>query len=132
MAKLVDLGFRFSLDRITNAELDLPDLERSGVRYAKISARLLVDQIVRAGIRPKSAITREIAAADIAAVFQRYGVDIIAERIENEDAVLEVLDLDVPYGQGHLFGAPRAIKESLMEETAPPREFYLNRSGRVA
>jgi cyclic-di-GMP phosphodiesterase TipF (flagellum assembly factor) len=132
MGKLVDLGFRFSVDKVTSAELDLPDLERSGVRYAKISARLLVEQMVRAGVRPRSAITREIAAADIAAVFQRYGVDLIAERIEDEDAVLEVLDLDVPYGQGHLFGAPRAIKESLMEETAPPRDFYLKQTRGVA
>ncbi|MEZ6023555.1 MAG: EAL domain-containing protein [Hyphomonadaceae bacterium] len=132
MAKLVDLGFRFSIDKVTSAALDLPDMERSGVRYAKVPARLLVDQVIHDGIRPRSAITREIAAADIAAVFQRYGVDLIAERIETEDAVLEVLDLDVPYGQGHLFGAPRAIKESLMEETAPPKDFYLRQNGRVA
>ena len=132
MAKLVDLGFRFWIDRVTNTEIDLPDLERSGVRYVKVAAGVLVDQIVQRGLRPRSAITREIAAADIAAVFQRYGVDLIAERIEAEDTVLEVLDLDVPYAQGHLFGAPRAIKESLMEETAPPREFYLKQSGRVS
>jgi cyclic-di-GMP phosphodiesterase TipF (flagellum assembly factor) len=132
MGKLVDLGFRFSIDKVTSAEIDLPDLERSGVRYVKIPARIISDQIVRAGVRPRSAITREISAADIAAVFQRYGVDIIAERIENEDTVLEVLDLDVPYGQGHLFGAPRAIKESLMEETAPPRDFYLKQTRGVA
>lgn len=129
MSKLVDLGFRFSIDRVTNTEIDLPDLERSGVRYVKVAASTLVEQIVNRGLRPRSAITREIAAADIAAVFQRYGVDLIAERIEAEDTVLEVLDLDVPYAQGHLFGAPRAIKESLMEETAPPREFYLKQSG---
>jgi cyclic-di-GMP phosphodiesterase TipF (flagellum assembly factor) len=128
MGKLVDLGFRFSIDRVTNTEIDLPDLERSGVRYVKVAAGTLVDQIVHRGLRPRSAITREIAAADIAAVFQRYGVDLIAERIEAEDTVLEVLDLDVPYAQGHLFGAPRAIKESLMEETAPPREFYIRQS----
>lgn len=132
MSKLVDLGFRFSIDRVTNAALDLPDLERAGVRYVKIAGRTMVEQIVRGGVRPRSAITREIAAIDISAVFQRYGIDLIAERIENEDGVLEVLDLDVPYGQGHLFGAPRAIKESLMEETAPPREFLLKQNGRVA
>ena len=129
MSKLVDLGFRFSIDRVTNTEIDLPDLERSGVRYVKVAASTLVEQVINRGLRPRSAITREIAAADIAAVFQRYGVDLIAERIEAEDTVLEVLDLDVPYAQGHLFGAPRAIKESLMEETAPPREFYLKQSG---
>jgi len=128
MAKLVDLGFRFSIDRVTNTEIDLPDLERSGVRYVKIAASTLVDQIIHRGLRPRSAITREIAATDISAVFQRYGIDMIAERIESEDAVIEVLDLDVPFGQGHLFGTPRAIKESLMEETAPPREFFLRQS----
>jgi len=131
MGKLVDLGFRFSIDRVTNAEIDLPDLERSGVRYVKMPLSVLSEQIIRSGVRPRSAITREISAADIAAVFQRYGVDMIAERIESEDAVLEILDLDIPYGQGHLFGAPRAIKDSLMEETAPPREFYL-KNGRTA
>lgn len=131
MAKLVDLGFRFSIDKVTNVELDLPDLERSGVKYIKIAAQTLTQQIVRQGLRPRSAITREIAAADIAAVFQRYGIDLIAERIESEEAVLEALDLDTPYGQGHLFGAPRAIKESLLEETQPPREIMLAR-GRVA
>jgi cyclic-di-GMP phosphodiesterase, flagellum assembly factor TipF len=132
MAKLVDLGFRFSIDRVTSAELDLPDLERSGVRYVKIPVRVLSEQVLRGGVRPRSAITREIAAADIAAVFQRYGIDLIAERIEDEQAVLDVLDLDAPFGQGHLFGAPRAIKDSLMEETAPPREIYLRQGGRVA
>jgi cyclic-di-GMP phosphodiesterase TipF (flagellum assembly factor) len=128
MAKLVDLGFRFSIDRVTNTEIDLPDLERSGVRYVKISAMTITEQIIIRGLRPHSAITREIAAADIAAVFQRYGIDMIAERIESEDTVLEILDLDIPYGQGHLFGTPRAIKESLMEETAPPRDFYLKQN----
>ncbi len=132
MAKLVDLGFRFSIDRVTNTEIDLPDLERSGVKYVKVSAMTMVEQTVIRGLRPRSAITREIAAADISAIYQRYGIDLIAERIETEDAVLEILDLDVPFGQGHLFGTPRAIKESLMEETAPPREFLMKQNGRIA
>jgi cyclic-di-GMP phosphodiesterase, flagellum assembly factor TipF len=132
MAKLVDLGFRFSIDKVTTAAIDLPDIERAGVRYVKIPVRVLVDQVLHGDVRPRSAITRELDSADVAAVFQRYGVDLIAERIESEDAVLEVLDLDVPFGQGHLFGAPRAIKESLMDETTPPREIYLSKSGRVA
>ncbi len=131
MGKLADLGFRFSIDKVTSVEIDLPDLERSGVRYVKVAARLLTEQLTRNAMRPKSAITREIAAIDVCAVFSRYGIDLIAERIENEELVLEALDLDVPYGQGHLFGAPRAIKDSLMEETAPPRDFYLKQA-RVA
>lgn len=131
MSKLADLGFRFSIDKVTDAAIDLPDLERSGVRYVKIPIRVLTEQVLKGGVRPRSAITREISASDIAAVFQRYGIDLIAERIESEELVLEALDLEAPFGQGHLFGAPRAIKESLLEETAPPREFLL-KQGRVS
>ena len=131
MARLADLGFRFSIDKVTSIEVDLTDLERSGVRYFKVAGPLLARQLLDEGLRPRAAITREIAASDVAAVFSRFGIDLIAERIEVEEEVLDILDLDAPYGQGHLFGAARAIKESLMEETAPPREFY-TRPGRVA
>lgn len=132
MAKLADLGFRFSIDKITHIEMDLPDLERSGVRYLKVPGRILIEQMIREGRRPRSNITREIAAADVAAVCARYGIEIVAERIETEDAVLEILDLDIPFAQGHLFGAPRAIKESLMEETAPPPGFLQQGRSAVA
>ncbi|MGE0829541.1 MAG: EAL domain-containing protein [Hyphomonadaceae bacterium] len=123
MAKLADIGFRFSIDKVTHIDVDLPDMERSAIRYLKIPARLIIEQLQRDGIRPRSNITREIAANDVAAVCARYGIDLIAERIEADESVLEMLDLDIPYAQGHLFGAPRAIKESLMEETAPPPGF---------
>jgi cyclic-di-GMP phosphodiesterase, flagellum assembly factor TipF len=131
MARLADLGFRFSIDKVTRLDIDLIDLERSGVRFLKAPARLLIDQLIKEGARPKSNILRELAARDVAAVFRRHGVDLIAERIEDEAAVVEVLELDAPYGQGHLFGAPRAIKDSLMEETAPPPGYFAGR-GAVA
>lgn len=120
MAKLADLGYRFSIDKVTRLDIDIVDMERAGVRYFKVPGQLLIDGLIHQGIRPKSSITREIAANDVAAVFIRYGIDIIAERIEDEAAVVDILELEIPYAQGHLFGAPRAIKESLMEETAPP------------
>jgi cyclic-di-GMP phosphodiesterase TipF (flagellum assembly factor) len=120
MAKLSDLGFRFSIDKVTHMDVDLVDMERAGVRFFKASAKTIIDQFVTEGVRPKSSITREISANDVAAIFIRYGIDLIAERIEDEAAVVDILELEIPYAQGHLFGAPRAIKESLMEETAPP------------
>lgn len=120
MAKLVDLGFRFSIDKVTHLDVDLIDMERAGVRFFKVPGRMLIEGLVEQNIRPRSSITREVAAADVAAIFVRHGIDIIAERIEDEPTVVEILDLEIPFAQGHLFGAPRAIKESLMEETAPP------------
>lgn len=130
IAKLVDLGFRFSIDQVSALDFDLADIERAGVRYVKAPARELIAQWAKGGVRPRSAITREIDAADITAVMQRYGVELIAERMESEDEVLEILDINCGYGQGHLFGPARAIKESLMEETAPPPGFF-DQAGRV-
>ena len=42
--------------------------------------------------------------------------------------MVEILELDTPYAQGHLFGQPRAIKDSLMSETAPPPGFMQTRA----
>lgn len=126
MARLADMGFFFSIDKVTTLEVDLPELERAGVRYVKAAGPMIIEQLVRKGVRPRSNIAREISARDVAAVFRRYGIDLVAERIETEDLVTELNDLDVPLAQGHLFGQPRPIKDSLMEATAPPRD-YLDR-----
>ncbi|MBU6372912.1 MAG: EAL domain-containing protein [Alphaproteobacteria bacterium] len=129
MARLADLGFFFSIDKAKSLAIDLPDLERAGVRYFKAPASMVIDQIVHAGVRPKSNIAREIAPRDVTAVFRRYGVDLVGEFVEDEATVSELLDLDLPYAQGHLFGAARAIKESLMEATAPPKGFFGRAAG---
>jgi cyclic-di-GMP phosphodiesterase TipF (flagellum assembly factor) len=34
-----------------------------------------------------------------------------------------VLDLDIGYGQGHLFGEPRAIREAVLAEADPPSAY---------
>ena len=52
-------------------------------------------------------------------MFARYGIDLIADRIEDERTVIEILDLDIGFGQGHLFGQPKPIKDSVLEEFAP-------------
>ena len=60
---------------------------------------------------------------DVPALFVRYGIDLIAEKVEMEKSVIEILEFEIPYGQGHVFGAPRPIKGSLQDETAPPPDF---------
>ncbi len=126
MGRLAELGFRFSIDKVADMGVDLVDLERAGVKFLKAQARVLIEQLIRDGVRPRSNIMREISHRDVVAVLARHGVDLIAERIEDEAAVLEILEIEAPFAQGHLFGAPRAIKESLMEETAPPPGFSLH------
>ncbi len=123
MGRLKDLGFRFSLDKGEGLAFDLPQLQQAGVRFVKINGERMLQELTPGGERPISSISREIAPEDVPAVFTRYGVDIIAEKVESEKSVIELLEFDIPYGQGHVFGAPRPIKGSLLEETAPPADF---------
>ena len=123
MERLTALGFRFSIDHAESIDIDLPRLQDAGIRFVKFNGGDLIDQLRDPfGPRPNSSADRKIAGEEVAAVCSRYVVTLIAEKIEEEVSVVEVLEYGIPYGQGHIFGAPRPIKSSLMEETAPPAE----------
>ncbi len=123
MAKLADLGFRFSLDKVAELDLDLRDLERADVGYVKVSAPVLLSGLTGQGGRAALRAAPDLAAADYADLLRRHGVELIAEKVETEREVIDVLELDVAYGQGHLFGQPRPIRDEILAETAPPAEF---------
>jgi cyclic-di-GMP phosphodiesterase TipF (flagellum assembly factor) len=123
MAKLADLGFRFSIDKVTTLDLDFQDLQRSDVKFVKVSADLLLEQLLDLEEGPALAANRDIHAGDFAALTRRYGVEIVAEKVEHERQVVDILELDVSLGQGHLFGEPRAIREQVLAETTPPANY---------
>ena len=122
MAKLADLGFRFSLDKTQTLDLDFADLQRSDVKFIKVSADLLIEQLLEEDAAGLPSL-RDIRAADFTALTRRYGVEVIAEKVESERQVVDILELDIAYGQGHLFSEPRAIKDTVLAETAPPADF---------
>ncbi len=45
MGKLADLGFRFSLDKVTDLDIDLQDLSRSDVKFLKVGAEKLIGEL---------------------------------------------------------------------------------------
>ena len=133
MAKLADLGFRFSLDKVTDLDLDFADLSRADVKFVKITADLLLEQLVEIDGRSALRSLPDVQATDYAALTRRYGVEVIAEKVETERQVIDVLELEIGYGQGHLFGEPRAIRDSVLAETDPPADYIqgaLRRTGR--
>lgn len=123
MAKLADLGFQFSIDKVTDLDLDFQDLQRSDVKFIKIGAETLLDQLLEVDGQLALKAMKDINAADFADLTRRYGVEIIAEKVENERQVIDVLELNIGYGQGHLFGQPRAIREAVLAEADPPAHF---------
>ena len=130
MAKLADLGFRFSLDKVTDLSLDFTDLSRAEVKFIKVSGAVMLSQLQETAGRLTLASNRDIEAADFTALAARYGVEVIAEKIESERQVVDILELNVAYGQGNLFGEPRAIREAVLAESDPPADYLRPTGGR--
>lgn len=132
MAKLADLGFRFSLDKVTELDLDLQDLQRCDVKFVKVGAQALLDDLTEIDGRLVLRSMPDLAAEDFALLARRYGVDLVAEKVENERQVVDILDLDIQLGQGHLFGEPRAIKTDVLAEAGQPPSNVERLRGRAA
>src|SRR5258705_3810154 len=102
LAALSQRGYRFSIDHVTDLRIDARDLAHRGVRFIKVPAALLLD--------PKQSSTSDIHPSDLSDLLGRFGIDLIAEKIEGERAVVDLLDYDVRFGQGFLFAPPRPLR----------------------
>ena len=102
LAALAQRGYRFSIDHVTDLRIEPRELADRGVRFIKVPAALLLDQ------RQTSA--SDIHPSDLSDLLGRFGIDLIAERIEGERAVVDLLDYDVRFGQGFLFAPPRPLR----------------------
>jgi cyclic-di-GMP phosphodiesterase, flagellum assembly factor TipF len=102
LAALAQRGFRFSIDHVADLRIEPRELADRGVRFIKVPAALLLD--------PKASSTSDIHPSDLSDLLGRFGIDLIAERIEGERAVVDLLDFDVRFGQGFLFAPPRPLR----------------------
>jgi cyclic-di-GMP phosphodiesterase TipF (flagellum assembly factor) len=102
LAALAQRGYRFSIDHVTDLRIEPRELADRGVRFIKVPAALLLDQRQTSG--------SDIHPSDLSDLLGRFGIDLIAERIEGERAVVDLLDYDVRFGQGFLFALPRPLR----------------------
>ena len=112
LAALAQRGYRFSIDHVTDLRIEPRELADRGVRYIKVPAALLLDQ--------KLSPTSDIHPSDLSDLLGRFGIDLIAERIEGERAVVDLLDYDVRFGQGFLFAPPRPLRAEGASATGGP------------
>ncbi|SDT91417.1 EAL domain-containing protein [Stappia sp. ES.058] len=111
LAALAELGFRFSIDRVTNLRLDFKSLSDRGFRFVKLHA----SRLVGAERMPDS----HIHPADLGDLLRRFAMELIVDHIETEAQVLEVLDLDARIGQGYLFSPPRPVRPEVLQGRPP-------------
>ena len=102
MRALKELGFRFSIDQMSDLKISFQNLADRGFRWAKISADRLLNRSEELGT--------DIHPVDLTDYFRRFGMELIADHIERETEVVDVLDYGVRLGQGFLFAPPRPVR----------------------
>lgn len=107
LAALAARGFRFSMDHVTDLRMEPRDLSERGFRFLKVPGSLL--------LKGATVSTGDIHPADLSDLLARFHIDLIAERIESESAVVDLLDFDVRFGQGFLFSQPRPVRPEAMQ-----------------
>ena len=107
LAALAERGFRFSMDHVSDLRIEPKELADRSFRYMKVPAKLLLN---KAG-----AAQSDIHPEDLADLLARNGIDLIAERIESENMVVDLLDYDVRFGQGFLFSPPRPVRQEALQ-----------------
>jgi cyclic-di-GMP phosphodiesterase TipF (flagellum assembly factor) len=110
LAALAERGFRFSIDNLTDLRVEARELNERGFRFVKTPATLLFNRV--------GAASTDIHPADFSDLLGRFGIDLIAERIENENTVVDLLDYDVRFGQGFLFSPPRPVRAEALQGVA--------------
>ena len=101
LGRLAGMGFRFSMDQVASLNLDYEDLSRQHIRFVKIEAGALMREIGD----PSAKLDRGVQFLKRA--LERHGIDLIVEKIETEATLLDLLDYQIDFGQGYLFGEPQ-------------------------
>jgi cyclic-di-GMP phosphodiesterase TipF (flagellum assembly factor) len=109
LAALRACGFHFSMDNVTDLRLEPRELASRGFRFVKLRASLILN---------RSGITADIHPGDLPDLLARFGIDLIAEKIESEGSVVDLLDFDVKFGQGFLFSPPRPVRAEALQGAA--------------
>jgi len=98
------------MDNLTDLRVEPRELTERGFRFIKAPSALLLNRV--------GSSTTNIHPADFSDLLGRFGIDLIAERIESEATVVDLLDYDVRFGQGFLFSPPRPVRAEALQGVA--------------
>ena len=110
------------MDHVTDLRMEPRELAERWFRFLKVPAALLLN--------PAFAAQSDIHPGDLADLLARSGIDLIAERVENESKVVDLLDYDVRFGQGFLFSPPRPVRAEALQGAAAAAGEAAERTGR--
>lgn len=102
LSRLAVMGFRFSMDQVLDPRVDYAALADRHFKYVKVDAGVLISKQEKDGHGDDVRTLKRL--------LDSHGIDLIAGKIESESVLREILDLNIDFGQGYLFGEPRESK----------------------
>jgi cyclic-di-GMP phosphodiesterase TipF (flagellum assembly factor) len=102
LARLAALGFRFSMDQVQSFRFDYEHLSEARFKFVKVDAHTLATQMREP--------TAQGSLRDMKRALRASGVSLVVEKVESESVLLDLLDFQVDFGQGYLFGEPRLTR----------------------
>ncbi|WP_298725609.1 EAL domain-containing protein [uncultured Ferrovibrio sp.] len=102
LSQLAALGYAISIDGVDQLDVDFAGLAKAGVRFMKFDAQVLLD--------PEVAARAPISLADLREACTRQGITPVLAKVESEAELVQLSELDFPFGQGMLFGAPKLAR----------------------
>lgn len=102
LGALAEMGFRFSLDQVYDLDMDFQAVQSKGFRFLKLDASVFLHGMSQANA--------QIHAADMRSYLERFGIQLIISKIEDERTLADVLDYHARLGQGYLFSEPRPVR----------------------
>lgn len=107
---IADMGFKFSIEEITDLDMDFEDLVSRGFMFAKLDAEVFLDGLVTG--------TTRVPPADICQHLAALGLTLIVGKIDDENARAKILGFGAVLGQGALFGSPRPVRASVLRPSS--------------
>jgi cyclic-di-GMP phosphodiesterase TipF (flagellum assembly factor) len=97
------LGYNFSLDHVADLDADFAELSDRYFRFVKIDAVTFLSGPGR-------------AAADLKRHLDGLGIQLIVQKVEEDNAVERLLDHGIELAQGYLFGKPEPMGPAVTRE----------------
>ncbi|WP_085783435.1 EAL domain-containing protein [Candidatus Nucleicultrix amoebiphila] len=95
--QLSKFGCQFSLEHLKSLDLDFDQLYAHQIRFLKIDQNILASYVKNHSLDAIRAFKKK--------AYSKY-VDLIVSKIETENDLAQVTDMECDYGQGYLFGMP--------------------------
>jgi cyclic-di-GMP phosphodiesterase TipF (flagellum assembly factor) len=101
LARLGAAGFGFAITSITTLDMDFQGLAARGFVIARLDADTFLNGLPAEGMRiPPGDICRHFAACELA---------LVVGRIDDDQQLARIFGFGVLFGQGQVFGGPRAV-----------------------